>query len=200
MAIFPVIDPVVVCSLLVGASVSVGHKNGQRKYQQQQPKVPDQPCREHCAHCPVQPLCCCERAETLTPARPQLLPFGGAFLGFLSASGHVCIVAQQWVLSTWVAVGISASCVFFNQGVFYHPPGVFYTMGCYKMPKIISKIKSYATRPPMKYFFQNHHPPSTQSRLTLSGSASVPPVLQPVIAQVCRPYTQLPATSRQPLF
>ena len=53
-------------------------------------------------------------------------------------------------LHPWVAVGKSASCVFFNMGVFYHPPGVFYPMGCYKMPKIISKIKSYATRPLME--------------------------------------------------
>jgi hypothetical protein len=52
---------------------------------------------------------------------------------------------QQW--ATWVEQGILTSCVFFNMGVFYHPPGVFYTMGCYKLPKMLSKKKHYATRP-----------------------------------------------------
>jgi hypothetical protein len=63
-------------------------------------------------------------------------------------------------VGAWAAVAVLASCVFFNQGVFYHPPGVFYTMGCYKMPKIISKIKSYATRPPWKNF-AGHPPPAS---------------------------------------
>jgi hypothetical protein len=57
------------------------------------------------------------------------------------------------VLEPWAVVAVLASCVFFNMGVFYHPPGVFYPMGCYKMPKIISKIKSYATRPFQNLFF-----------------------------------------------
>ncbi len=70
------------------------------------------------------------------------------------------------VLAPWAAVGKSARCVFFNMGVFYHPPGVFYTMGCYKMPKIISKIKSYATRPPIKYFFRTPDPHPVGSLLT----------------------------------
>lgn len=44
-------------------------------------------------------------------------------------------------LPTWAQQGKSTSCVFFNGWVFYHPGGDFYTMGCYKIQKIISKIK-----------------------------------------------------------
>ena len=42
-------------------------------------------------------------------------------------------------------------------------------MGCYKMPKIISKIKSYATRPLMEsvFLFTTDQDPA-RSRLTLS--------------------------------
>jgi len=73
------------------------------------------------------------------------------------------------VLRTWVAVGKRASCVFFNQGVFYHPPGDFYTMGCYKLPKIISKKNCYATRP-------LNQCPSDSSDLALSHGVRPGPV------------------------
>ena len=51
-------------------------------------------------------------------------------------------------------------------------------MGCYKMPKIISKIKSYATRPPMKTIFRSTTHPMLS---TAPDSASTPPVPNPAL-------------------
>ena len=51
------------------------------------------------------------------------------------------MVTFEPLLRTWVAVVICTSCVFFNGWVFYHPGGDFYTMGCYKIQKNITKIK-----------------------------------------------------------
>ena len=69
---------------------------------------------------------------------------------------------QVWLLLTyigiWVHVGKGCRCVFFNMGVFYHPPGDFYPMGCYKIQKMLFIKKCHATRPPMQSIPYHYQP------------------------------------------